>query len=93
MVQRRAVIPRHLNRHGARAGSTPAPVSKFNTFSVMNKEKKDQLITVIEAYQEVLLKKARNHEAIDWRDVDSMLAFLAREIKHSSVRIKLDKVN
>jgi hypothetical protein len=59
----------------------------------MNKEKKDQLITVIEAYQEVIVSKARKHEPIDWRDVDSMLAFLAREIKHSSVRIKLDKVN
>ncbi len=57
----------------------------------MKKEKKDQLITIIESYQEVILKKARNHEPIDWRDVDSMLAFLAKEIKHSNIRIVLDK--
>lgn len=57
----------------------------------MTKEKKEQLTIVIEAYQETLFKKARNHEPIDWQSVDAFLAFLRNEIKTSDVRIKLNK--
>jgi len=57
----------------------------------MTKEKREQLTAVIEAYQEVLFKKKRNDEPIDWQSVDSFLSFLRNEIKTSDVRIKLNK--
>ena len=57
----------------------------------MTKAKREQLTTVIEQYQEVLFKKARNNEPIDWRYVDAFLHFLRNEIKTSDVRIKLNK--
>ena len=57
----------------------------------MKKEQKETLVSIIEGHREVLFKKARNNEPIDYGYVDSMLAWLAREIKNSSIRIKLDK--